>query len=75
MAQALFTHRSRASSSSSYPYVACQQNNGHEPGERVYSFYCAETKGLWIALGVIAAYVLIVVTISSLYIKKMKRPT
>lgn len=41
----------------------------------VFVPFTAPKQSLWIALGVIAAYALIVVTISSLYIKKMKRNT
>lgn len=37
--------------------------------------FTAPKQSLWIGLGVIAAYLLLIVTISSLYIKKMKRGT
>ena len=37
--------------------------------------FIAPKQSLWIGLGVLAAYTLLVVTISSLYIKKMKRGT
>ena len=41
----------------------------------VFVPFTAPKQSLWIGLGVIAAYLLLVVTISSLYIKKMKRGT
>lgn len=41
----------------------------------VFVPFTAPKQSLWIAIGIFAAYTLIVVTVSSIYIKKMKRST
>lgn len=41
----------------------------------VFVPFTAPKQSLWIAIGILAAYTLLVVTLSSLYIKRMKRST
>ncbi len=57
------------------PILFARKTTGGLSLFNVFVPFSAPKQSLWIGLGVIAAYVLIVVVITSLYIKKMKRPT
>ena len=57
------------------PMLFATQTTGGLHLNNVFVPFTAPKQSLWIGIGVLAVYALIVVTISSLYIKKMKRGT